>query len=107
MIVGGEDRGVDYAPLRDFLAANAVVATLIGIPDSGPRILDVVKDVPTITTVTADDLPHAVRLGREIVPSGGVVLLSPAAPSYGRFDNYEHRSRVFRQAIEETLHRQD
>jgi UDP-N-acetylmuramoylalanine--D-glutamate ligase len=107
VIVGGEDRGVDYAPLRDFLAAHAVVATLIGIPDSGPRILDTVKDVPTITTVTAEDLPHAVRLGREIVPSGGVVLLSPAAPSYGRFDNYEHRSRVFRQAVEETGHGED
>jgi UDP-N-acetylmuramoylalanine--D-glutamate ligase len=107
VIVGGEDRGVDYTPLRDFLAQHAVVATLIGIPDSGPRILDVVKDVPTITTVTADDLPQAVRMGREIVPSGGVVLLSPAAPSYGRFDNYQHRSRVFRQAVEETRHRED
>jgi UDP-N-acetylmuramoylalanine--D-glutamate ligase len=107
VIVGGEDRGVDYTPLRDFLAEHAVVATLIGVPDSGPRILDVVKDVPTITTLTADDLPHAVRLGRDITPSDGVVLLSPAAPSYGRFDNYEHRSRVFRQAIEETRHRED
>ncbi|MEO3925224.1 UDP-N-acetylmuramoyl-L-alanine--D-glutamate ligase [Micromonosporaceae bacterium B7E4] len=102
VIVGGEDRGVDYGPLRDFLAEQEIVATLIGIPDSGPRILDVVKDLGTITTLTAEDLPAAVRLGRERTPAGGVVLLSPAAPSYGRFDNYAHRSRVFRQAIEET-----
>ncbi|MDG4791163.1 UDP-N-acetylmuramoyl-L-alanine--D-glutamate ligase [Micromonospora sp. WMMD1102] len=102
VIVGGEDRGVDYGPLRDFLAGQGIVATLIGIPDSGPRILDVVKDLGTITTLAAEDLPEAVRLGRERTPAGGVVLLSPAAPSYGRFDNYAHRSRVFRQAIEET-----
>ncbi|GIG85071.1 UDP-N-acetylmuramoyl-L-alanine--D-glutamate ligase [Plantactinospora endophytica] len=102
VIVGGEDRGVDYAPLRNFLAEQEVVATLIGIPDSGPRILDVVKDLHTITTLTADDLHEAVRLGRERTPAGGVVLLSPAAPSYGRFDNYAHRSRVFRQAIQDT-----
>ncbi|WP_422772281.1 UDP-N-acetylmuramoyl-L-alanine--D-glutamate ligase [Plantactinospora sp. WMMC1484] len=102
VIVGGEDRGVDYTPLRDFLAGQEVVATLIGIPDSGPRILDAVKDLDTITTLTAEDLMGAVRLGREHTPAGGVVLLSPAAPSYGRFDNYAHRSRVFRQAIEET-----
>jgi UDP-N-acetylmuramoylalanine--D-glutamate ligase len=99
VIVGGEDRGIDYTPLRDFLAERAVTATLIGIPDSGPRILDVVKDLPTITTHQVDDLAAAVRLSRELTPTGGVVLLSPAAPSYGRFDNFEHRSRVFRQAI--------
>lgn len=102
VIVGGEDRGVDYAPLRDFLAEQGITATMIGIPDSGPRILDVVKDVPTITTLTADDLVEAVRIGRERTPAGGVVLLSPAAPSYGRFDNYAHRSRVFRQAIQDS-----
>ncbi|MDG4834060.1 UDP-N-acetylmuramoyl-L-alanine--D-glutamate ligase [Solwaraspora sp. WMMD1047] len=102
VIVGGEDRGVDYRPLRDFLAEQKIVATLIGVPDSGSRILAAVGGVPTVTTVDADDLVAAVRLGRELTPAGGVVLLSPAAPSYGRFDNYAHRSRVFRQAIEET-----
>ncbi|MEO3821713.1 UDP-N-acetylmuramoyl-L-alanine--D-glutamate ligase [Plantactinospora sp. B24E8] len=102
VIVGGEDRGVDYTPLREFLAEHEVTATLIGIPDSGPRILDAVKDLGTITTVLADDLVEAVRLGRERTPAGGVVLMSPAAPSYGRFDNFAHRSRVFRQAITDT-----
>jgi len=58
--------------------------------------------------ILADDLVHAVRLARACTPPGGVVLMSPAAPSYGRFDNYEHRSRVFRKAIEETAEpRQD
>lgn len=102
VIVGGEDRGVDYRPLRDFLAGAGIVATMIGIPDSGPRILGDLRDLPGVTAVEAEDLVSAVRLGREITPAGGVVLLSPAAPSYGRFDNYAHRSRVFRQAIEDT-----
>jgi UDP-N-acetylmuramoylalanine--D-glutamate ligase len=100
VIVGGEDRGVDYTPLHDYLFEQRVVATLIGIPDSGPRILDAVKDVASVTTHSADDLVEAVRLARDLTPPGGVVLLSPAAPSYGHFDNYEHRSRVFRSAIE-------
>lgn len=102
VIVGGEDRGVDYRPLRDFLAGAGIVATLIGIPDSGSRILREVRDLPGLTVAEAEDLVAAVRLGREVTPAGGVVLLSPAAPSYGRFDNYAHRSRVFRQAIQET-----
>jgi UDP-N-acetylmuramoyl-L-alanine---L-glutamate ligase len=102
LILGGEDRGVDYGLLRDYLASAGVVATVIGLPDSGPRILDVLKDIPTLTGVLADDLMAAVRIARERTPAGGVVLLSPAAPSYGHFDNFEHRSRVFRQAIEDT-----
>lgn len=102
VIVGGEDRGVDYRPLRDFLAEHSIVATLIGIPDSGARILGEVRDLPGVTAVEAEDLVAAVRLGRDVTPPGGVVLLSPAAPSYGRFDNYAHRSRVFRQAIQDT-----
>jgi UDP-N-acetylmuramoylalanine--D-glutamate ligase len=103
VIVGGEDRGVDYTPLRDYLVSAEVEATLIGIPDSGPRILDAVAGVAGITTMSAGDLVEAVRLGREHTAAGGVVLMSPAAPSYGRFDNFEHRSRVFRAAIASTL----
>ena len=102
VLVGGEDRGVDYTPLHDFLAQRQIVATIIGMPDSGPRIVEELKDLATLTTLTADDLVAAVRLARELTPTGGAVLLSPAAPSYGRFDNFEHRSRAFRQAIQDT-----
>jgi len=102
VIVGGENRGVDYGPLRDFLAERQITATLIGIPDSGPHILDSVKGLPAITTMIAEDLVEAVRLSREHTAANGTVLLSPAAPSYGRFDNWQHRSRVFREAIDAT-----
>ncbi len=102
VLVGGQDRGVDYRPLRDYLAAAQVRATLIGMPENGPAILALLQDLPHVTTVAADDLPHAVALARRLTPPGGVVLLSPAAPSYDRFDNFEHRSRVFRQAVADT-----
>lgn len=99
VIVGGQDRGLDYGPLRDYLATTGIRATLIGIPDSGERILQALAQVPGLVRLTADDLVAAVRLARECTPSNGVVLLSPAAPSYGHFDNFEHRSRVFAEAI--------
>ncbi|HEV2885307.1 MAG TPA: UDP-N-acetylmuramoyl-L-alanine--D-glutamate ligase [Jatrophihabitans sp.] len=102
VIVGGQDRGLDYGPLRDYLLAANIVATVIAIPDSGQRILRAIADVPTVTTLSAEDLAAAVRLARRHTPAGGVVLLSPAAPSYGRFDNFEHRSRVFAEAIAQT-----
>ncbi|MEO6500646.1 MAG: UDP-N-acetylmuramoyl-L-alanine--D-glutamate ligase [Jatrophihabitantaceae bacterium] len=102
VIVGGQDRGLDYGPLRNFLQAKQITATVIAIPDSGQRILQAIEDVPTLLRLSADDLEAAVRLARRHTPAGGVVLLSPAAPSYGRFDNYEHRSRVFAEAIAQT-----
>jgi UDP-N-acetylmuramoylalanine--D-glutamate ligase len=102
VIVGGQNRGIDYTPLRDYLRDRAVSLTLIAVPDSGEHILEVVGDLPGITRVVAEDLPDAVRRSRALIPPGGVVLLSPAAPSYGRYDNYEARAKAFIEAIEAT-----
>ncbi|WP_433086286.1 UDP-N-acetylmuramoyl-L-alanine--D-glutamate ligase [Dactylosporangium sp. CA-052675] len=102
VLVGGQDRGIDYTPLRDYLRDKAVPLTLVAIPDSGEHILDVVGDLPNVRREVAEDLPAAVALARGLVPAGGVVLLSPAAPSYGRYDNYEARAKAFIAAIEST-----
>jgi UDP-N-acetylmuramoylalanine--D-glutamate ligase len=100
VLVGGTDRGLDYAPLREFLTDREL--TVIGIPDSGPRIVEALAGLPGITTEIAEDLPAAVRLARKMTAAGGVVLLSPAAPSYGRYRNFEHRSEAFAAAIRES-----
>lgn len=100
VIVGGQDRGIDYHPLRDFVAASPRELTFIGVPDSGERILAELADTAHLTKLIAADLVDAVRLSRLHTPPGGVVLLSPAAPSYGRFDNFEARAKAFRAAIE-------
>jgi UDP-N-acetylmuramoylalanine--D-glutamate ligase len=100
VLVGGTDRGLDYAPLRHHLQDREL--RVIGLPDSGPRILAELAGLPGVRTENAEDLPAAVRLARKLTPAGGVVLLSPAAPSYGRFRNFEHRSEVFVQAIRDS-----
>ena len=100
VLVGGTDRGLDYTPLRDFLTTREL--TVIGIPDSGPRIIEALSGLDRIRTEIAEDLPAAVRLARKLTPADGVVLLSPAAPSYGRYRNFEHRSEAFTEAIKES-----
>jgi UDP-N-acetylmuramoylalanine--D-glutamate ligase len=100
VLLGGTDRGLDYSPLRHFLTDREI--TVIGLPDSGPRILAELAGLERVRAVPADDLADAVRLARELTPPGGVVLLSPAAPSYGQFRNFEHRSEVFAEAIKAT-----
>ncbi|NIL58805.1 UDP-N-acetylmuramoyl-L-alanine--D-glutamate ligase [Salinispora arenicola] len=100
VIVGGADRGLDYTPLREHLAEREI--TVIGVPDSGSRIVAALDGLPKVRCEVTDDLVGAVRLARRVTPAGGVVLLSPAAPSYGRFRNFEHRSEVFAQAVRDT-----
>ncbi|MFG3422463.1 UDP-N-acetylmuramoyl-L-alanine--D-glutamate ligase [Micromonospora sp. NPDC048063] len=100
VIVGGADRGLDYTPLREHLAEREI--TVIGIPDSGARIVEALAGLPKVRAEVVDDLVDAVRLARGLTPADGVVLLSPAAPSYGRFRNFEHRSEVFAQAVRDT-----
>ncbi|MEN3305050.1 MAG: UDP-N-acetylmuramoyl-L-alanine---L-glutamate ligase [Micromonosporaceae bacterium] len=102
LILGGADRGLDYTVLRDFLGARTDGCVVIGIPDSGPRIVAALDGLARVHTATVGDLAAAVRAARELTPAGGVVLLSPAAPSYGRFINFEHRSAAFRDAISAT-----
>jgi UDP-N-acetylmuramoylalanine--D-glutamate ligase len=102
VILGGQDRNLDYSTLRAFLEDRAVAATVIGIPDSGRRILGALDGLPMLSLLEAPDLVSAVRLARACTPPGGAVLLSPAAPAYGHFDNFEHRAKVFLQAIADT-----
>lgn len=100
LIAGGEDRGIDYAPLADAIARRDEPILVLAVYSTGPRIRDAVEarggDV-----VECHDLADAVRRGYEWARPDGVVLLSPAAPSFDAFSDYRDRGRAFRAAIDE------
>lgn len=100
LIVGGQDRGVDYAPLADHLAEHPVDA-VIGLPPGGPRILEAIA-ATAVPTQLAADMIDAVTRARALAAPGGTVLLSPGAPSYGIYRDFAHRAEVFRAAIADT-----
>jgi UDP-N-acetylmuramoylalanine--D-glutamate ligase len=98
LLVGGHDRGVDYVPLADAVAAFEGELLVVAMPDNGPRIA---AALPSGTAVHhVEDLAAAVVDGAAWAGPGGVVLLSPAAPSFGRFRDYKDRSAAFRSAVE-------
>ncbi|MEP7022896.1 MAG: UDP-N-acetylmuramoyl-L-alanine--D-glutamate ligase [Actinomycetota bacterium] len=101
LIVGGQDRGIDYAPLADGLAGRDAPLLVLALPDSGPRIQAAIEARrPGKAEVTAcPDLAAAVRMGWEWARPDGVVLLSPAAPSFGVFRNYRDRADAFARAM--------
>ena len=102
IIVGGHDRGLDYAPLAEALAGRTTPTWVLGVPLSGERIVPLIEEAlrsagNTMVTVEGfDDFDAAVHRAAVVVPAGGVLLLSPAAPSFGRFTNYRDRGLHFR-----------
>ncbi|HEV2371053.1 MAG TPA: UDP-N-acetylmuramoyl-L-alanine--D-glutamate ligase [Streptosporangiaceae bacterium] len=101
LIAGGHDRGIDYAPLAAGLAARDTPTLVLAIPDSGPRIQAAIEaEQPGKTEVRAcPDLDAAVAQGFRWAQPDGVVLLSPAAPSFGRFRDYRDRAEAFAAAV--------
>ena len=98
LIAGGYDRGQDYTALARRIV-EAGVEVLVGLPDNGKRI---VAEVEAIgggpRTALAADVDEAVRLAAAGVPPGGTVVLSPAAPSFVQFRNFEERGAAFARA---------
>ncbi len=94
VLIGGMDRGIDYADLISFMKEKEDVE-FICMYESGKRIykeLDSLKHCHYV-----EDLPHAVELAKEITPKGKACILSPAAASYGYFKNFEHRGNCFQE----------
>ncbi len=95
VILGGKDKGGDYAPLAPLVRERCEYVILIGAAaDKIGAALEGTKPLHRAAT-----MPEAVKLGLELGQPGNVVLLAPACASFDMFDNYEHRGRVFKEAV--------
>ena len=97
VILGGDGKGQDFAPLAAPLAARARAVILIG--RDAHRIRSAIAHNSMLQILDADSLPQAVELAAQQAHSGDAVLLSPACASFDMFDDYTHRARVFVDAV--------
>jgi UDP-N-acetylmuramoylalanine--D-glutamate ligase len=97
VILGGDGKGQDFAPLAGPLAQYARFVALIG------------RDAEAIAAaIVPAALPHeryesleaAVRACHAQSHAGDAVLLSPACASLDMFRNYAHRAEVFAAAVQ-------
>jgi len=97
VILGGKDKGSDYAPLVPLLRERACLVLLIGAAAEkiGAQLAGAVP------VEHAGTLERAVALAFERARPGDTVLLAPACASFDQFENYEHRGRVFKQLVGE------
>lgn len=98
LLVGGHDRGLDWQDFAAHMRDNAPVE-IVTMGANGPRIhalLAPLAEAGGFGLHAATDLPHAVELARAALGTqGGVVLLSPGAPSFGAYKDYVARGRHF------------
>lgn len=103
ILIGGMDRGIDYAPLVDFLSDFDV--NVICMEESGRRVYDMIQaDERFSAPERVHCVPHleeAVSLAAEITPAGMSCVMSPAAASYGIFKNFEERGDAFKKLVSE------
>jgi len=99
LIAGGQDRSQRYVDLgRELASRDAVV---LGLPVTGSRLVAAARDagIAADRAIEVTDMQAAVERAREAAGPGSVVLLSPAAPSYNAYRNFEERGADFRSRI--------
>jgi UDP-N-acetylmuramoylalanine--D-glutamate ligase len=96
LILGGEGKGQNFAPLVPAIRARAAQVLLIG--RDAPLIRKAIgaSDVPI---ETCSSLEAAVARAAQLAKSGDAVLLSPACASFDMFRDYRHRGEAFAAAV--------
>ena len=98
LILGGQGKGQDFAPLREPVARTARAVALIGEDAEG---LAAALEGSGAALRRAGDLAGAVRWAAREARDGDVVLLSPACASFDQFADFEARGDAFRELVGE------
>jgi UDP-N-acetylmuramoylalanine--D-glutamate ligase len=97
VILGGQDKGAPYTPLRQLLREKARAALLIGA--AAPLIAAQLGGA--VPLIQCGVLEEAVRAAFQAASPGDTVLLAPACASFDQFDDFEHRGRRFKELVAE------
>jgi UDP-N-acetylmuramoylalanine--D-glutamate ligase len=99
VIMGGDGKGQDFAPLAEPVSRYARTVLLIG--RDAPLLRAALEASGVDLQDCGTDLPLAVKRASELARGGDAVLLSPACASMDMFKNYAHRAQVFIDAVRE------
>ncbi len=104
LILGGQGKNQDFAPLRKPVAASCRAVYLIG--EDAPRIAaalggEVALEGAKVPSHECGDLEHAVAAASAAASAGETVLLSPACASFDQFADFEARGERFLKLVHE------
>ncbi|MCZ6702433.1 MAG: UDP-N-acetylmuramoyl-L-alanine--D-glutamate ligase [Ignavibacteria bacterium] len=95
LILGGQDKGNDYGEIKGLVLEG--VKKIYAIGSSAEIIYNFFNSA--ITVEIKKSLEDVISTAVKEASEGDVVLLSPACASFDMFDNFEHRGRVFKEAV--------
>ena len=101
LIVGGLERGADWSQVAAYCRRRPLDA-LVALPDNGPSIAErliAAGAVPEPLVSRVETMEQAVSEAQLRRGGRGIVLLSPGAPSFPRFRDFEERGRRFAEAV--------
>jgi UDP-N-acetylmuramoylalanine--D-glutamate ligase len=103
IILGGKDKGSDYAPMRDPLHKAAKAVLLIGAEPYEHAAAPIIRKAleGAVELIDCGDLQTALHHARQHAVAGDTVLLAPACASFDQFHNYEERGETFKQLVHE------
>lgn len=96
LIAGGKDKGADFSSLNDLIRQKVKCAVLIG--QAASKIMAAWEKITNCKT--AGGMEEAVEVAFAGAVEGDTILLSPGCASFDMFEDFEHRGRVFKQAVE-------
>jgi UDP-N-acetylmuramoylalanine--D-glutamate ligase len=95
LILGGKDKGGDFAALVPLLRERARHVVLMG--QARHAIASQIGDVVPETRV--ETMAEAIQAARAAARPGGVVLLAPACASFDQYASFEERGDDFRRRV--------
>jgi UDP-N-acetylmuramoylalanine--D-glutamate ligase len=98
LILGGEGKGQNFAPLAPAIRAHAKHVLLIGRDAALIEKAIAASKVPAERVATME---KAVKRAAQVAAPGDAVLLSPACASFDMFRDYKHRGETFAAAVGE------
>lgn len=100
LILGGMDRGIDYNPLLELLDVKSI-KNIAYVGEAGKRIKSILEKEKNynINSITTDSYQEIVSWCKANTGKGKKCLLSPAAPSYDNFKNFEERGKHFKNLV--------
>jgi UDP-N-acetylmuramoylalanine--D-glutamate ligase len=101
LIGGGYDKKSEFDEWIDTFEGKIKYLILLG--QTREKIAETAKKHGFHNIIMVDSLKEAVKVSAEKAVPGDSVLLSPACASWGMFDNYEQRGRLFKEYVREML----
>ena len=95
LILGGQDKGNDYDKIKNLVEEK--VKKIYAIGSSAEKVFNFFHNIVKVELKVS--LEEVISSASKEARSGDVVLLSPACASFDMFDNYEHRGKVFKEAV--------